>query len=253
MTEFSIFDIHAHTRCNWPESDDEIVWAGQEVGITRINLLGDVLALGFFPTSEEIRVINDGSKRSIDLYPDIFTCFCYVNPDNPVDFSVAEIERRVQDEGFRGVKLEACVNARDKRMDPIMETAERLKVPVLHHAWYNTLGPSGNESTAGDIANLASRFPRVPIIMAHLGGARVRGVQDLKPYSNLHIDTSGSQPMTGLVEYAVRELGPERVLYGSDVPGRDYSAQIGRVTGARVSDTVKEKILYGNAARLVDG
>jgi predicted TIM-barrel fold metal-dependent hydrolase len=174
-----------------------------------------------------------------------------VNPENPADFTLAEIERRVREDGFKGVKLEFCVNARDNRLDPIMQAAERLNVPVLHHAWYNTLGPTGNESTAADIANLASRFPRVPIIMAHLGGARVRGVQDIKPHSNLYIDTSGSQPMTGLVEYAVSELGADRVLYGSDVPGRDYSAQLGRVTGARLSDAAKEKILYANAAALI--
>lgn len=251
MTEFSIFDIHAHTRCKRPESDDEIVAAGREVGVTRINVLGDVLAFGFFPTPEQIRVINDGNKRSIDRYPDVFTCFCYVNPENPADFTIAEIEGRVREDGFRGIKLEASVNARDERLDPIMQTAERLGVSVLHHAWYDTTGSDDNSSTPADIANMALRFPKVPIIMAHLGGARVRGVQDIKPYPNLHIDTSGSQPMTGLVEYAVSEIGPGRVLYGSDVPGRDYSAQIGRVTGARLSDAVKEMILYGNAARLV--
>lgn len=251
MTALPIFDIHAHTRCNRPESDDEIVAAGREVGVTRINLLGDVLAFGFFPTAEQVRLINDGTRRSLDRYPDVFTCFCFVNPENSAEFTIAEIEQRVREEGFRGVKLEACVVARDKRLDPIMETAERLGVPVLHHAWYNIAGPSGQESTPADIADLASRFPGVQIIMAHLGGARVRGVQDIKPYPNLHIDTSGSQPMTELVEYAVSELGPDRVLYGSDVPGRDYSPQIGRVTGARVSDAVKEMILCGNAARLL--
>ena len=251
IPDWPILDIHGHTLCEKPETDDAIAEAAAEFGIDRVNLLADVLAFGFFPTPEQIVVINDGNKRSFDRYPEFYTVFCYVNPDNPRDFTVAEIEKRVSTQGFVGVKLESCVNARDEKLDPIMQTAERLGVPLLHHAWYKSAGEDPNESTAADIAHLASRFPNVPIIMAHLGGARVRGVQDIKPFPNVHIDTSGSQPMSGLVEYAVSELGEDRVLYGSDVMGRDFSAQLGRVFGARISDGAKRKILYENAARII--
>jgi len=249
--DWPIYDIHAHARYGRPETDDEIVAAGREMGVTRINHLGDVLAFGFHPTPEEISLINDGSRGSLERHPDVFSCFCFANPENPADFSLAEIERAVREDGFRGVKLEASVLASDHRLDPIMEAAERLGVPVLHHAWYQTTESNAVQSTPADIADLASRFPRVQIIMAHLGGARVRGVQDIRPYPNVSIDTSGSQPMAGLVEYAVAVLGPHRVVYGSDVPGRDYSAQIGRIAGAHVSDRDKEKIFHENARRLI--
>ena len=108
-----------------------------------------------------------------------------------------------------------------------------------------------NESTPADIASLAARYPDVPIQMAHLGGARIRGVQDIRPHENISIDTSGSQPIGGLVEYAVKELGADRVVYGSDVPGRDFSAQLGRIYGARLSASDRDKILYRNAHRLI--
>ncbi len=246
-----VIDIHGHTSWADPSSDDAIAQAATEAGVTRVNLLGDVLAFGFFPTPRQIRLINDAGKRSIGRYPEFYTCFCYVNPENPPDFSVAEIEDRVRNDGFVGVKLESCVNARDSRLDPIMETAERLGVPVLHHAWYKTDEQEKTESNAGDVADLAVRFPRVRIVMAHLGGARHRGVQDIKPYRNLSIDTSGSLPATGMVEYAVAELGADRILYGSDVPGRDFPPQLGRVLGARISDSDKRRILYHNAAILL--
>ena len=53
------------------------------------------------------------------------------------------------------------------------------------------------------MADLAGRHPGVTIIMAHLSGAGVRGVLDVLPCKNVCIDTSGGQPLAGLVEYAV--------------------------------------------------
>ena len=50
---------------------------------------------------------------------------------------------------------------------------------------------------------------------------------------------------------AVRELGAERVIYGSDVGGRSFASQIAKVIGADVPDSAKESILGGNLRRLL--
>jgi len=76
-------------------------------------------------------------------------------------------------------------------------------------------------------------------------------VQDIRPFPNLYIDTSGSQCSSGIVEYALSVLGADRILYGSDIPGRDFSVQLGRIYGARMSDVDRAKVLYGNAERLL--
>jgi predicted TIM-barrel fold metal-dependent hydrolase len=49
----------------------------------------------------------------------------------------------------------------------------------------------------------------------------------------------------------VRELGAERVIYGSDVGGRSFASQLGKVLGADVPDSAKELILGGNLRRLL--
>jgi predicted TIM-barrel fold metal-dependent hydrolase len=54
-----------------------------------------------------------------------------------------------------------------------------------------------------------------------------------------------------MVEYAVRRLGPERVIFGSDWPIRDFGTQVGRVLGARLTSEERELIFRGNAARLL--
>ncbi len=65
------------------------------------------------------------------------------------------------------------------------------------------------------------------------------------------VETAGSDPTTGFVEMAVRELGAERVVYGSDVPGRSFGSQLAKVTGADVPEAAKQLILAGNLRRLL--
>ena len=74
---------------------------------------------------------------------------------------------------------------------------------------------------------------------------------DIADLPNVLVDTSGSQPEAGMVEYAVRHLGAERVVYGSDWPIRDFGTQVARVLSAEISDEAKELILRGNAARVL--
>ena len=107
-----------------------------------------------------------------------------------------------------------------------------------------------NESTPADVVILAQKFPELRIQMAHLYGAGFRGIADIAPYPNVYVDTCGGEPEAGILEYAVRELGAERILYGSDAPGRGFGVQLGKVTGADISEEAKEMILWKNAKRV---
>ena len=150
-----------------------------------------------------------------------------------------------------GIKLWVAVHATDPRLDPIMERAAQLGIPVLHHSWYKMTEYAYNESNPAEIADLARRHPNVNIIMAHLAGVRWRGILDVEDCPNVYVDTSGGQPEGGLVEFAVQRLGAERVVFGSDWPLRDFAVQKARVTGARISEAEKELILGRNVQRLL--
>jgi predicted TIM-barrel fold metal-dependent hydrolase len=50
---------------------------------------------------------------------------------------------------------------------------------------------------------------------------------------------------------AVRELGPERIIYGSDIGGRSFASQIAKVQGADVPEMAKRLILKGNLRRML--
>ena len=67
---------------------------------------------------------------------------------------------------------------------------------------------------------------------------------------NISAEIAGSDPTSGFVEMAVRELGAERVVYGSDVGGRSFASQLGKVLGADIPESAKALILGGNLRRI---
>jgi len=50
---------------------------------------------------------------------------------------------------------------------------------------------------------------------------------------------------------AVRELGAERVIYGSDAGGRSFASQLAKVTGAEIPEATRRLILGENLRRLL--
>jgi predicted TIM-barrel fold metal-dependent hydrolase len=137
-------------------------------------------------------------------------------------------------------------------MKPVMAAAQRWNLVVLQHAWSQTnLRQRSYHSDPADVAMLARRNPEVRIIMPHLTGIGVRGVLEAKPWPNLYVDTSGGLPDEQLVEYAVEQLGADRLLYGSDLPIRSPQVAIARIMGSRLTTAEKQRVLYDNAARLL--
>lgn len=251
-----IIDIHTHLAGPGavPSAEEMamMIRLARRQGIQRAVALGNLVAVGGAnPSPEEIRTINDNSMAATKAHPDFFIGFCYLNPGHSEDFTLGEIERCVVKGGMRGIKLWIAVKATHRCHDPLMRRAQELGAPILYHAWYKQTVQGAQESTPAEVADLARRFPKVTIVMAHLTGDAERGVQDIFDCPNVLIDTSGGQPEAALVEYAVKRLGAERVIYGSDWPIRDFGVQVRRVRGARITDAQRETILRGNAERVL--
>ncbi|HEY5553240.1 MAG TPA: amidohydrolase family protein, partial [Opitutaceae bacterium] len=206
---------------------------------------------GRSPTEEQLRRINDDTYWLMRRHPGVVTGFCHLNPTLGERAVRRETERCVA-RGFRGLKLEIANNARDACMAPLMREAARHGIPVLQHAWSMTkIRQRSFHTDPEDVATLARRWPGVRIIMAHLTGCGVRGVLAVKPFANVVVDTSGAAPEAGIVEFAVEQLGAGRVLYGSDVPIRDFGVALARITGSRIDAAAKQRILHDNARELL--
>ncbi|MCH2210251.1 MAG: amidohydrolase family protein [Fuerstiella sp.] len=80
---------------------------------------------------------------------------------------------------------------------------------------------------------------------------QVRAIQDCR-HDNVFVDTSSARSiLPGLVEWAVAEIGSERVLFGTDAPLYSTAMQRIRIDSAEITDNQKFDILYRNAERLL--
>lgn len=257
-----IFDMHMHCHVragigserDLLEGMEKIMAVGASYGVTRFNFLG---TFALYDTEEMTRQLNDQSMRITREWPGVVSAFCYINALHGVEASRRELDRCLGEGNLVGIKSELECNPRDPLFRPLAEKAIEYGVPLLQHTWNHTPlvapGRHGKQREAGsaDVAQLAREYPELTIIMAHLTGCGVRGVRDIADCPNVVVDTCGAAPMRGIVESAVRLLGPERLLYGSDITGRCYGTQLGRVIGADLPREVKEAILWKNAARVI--
>lgn len=202
------------------------------------------------PNPAQLREHNDFILRCVQHFGHRVFGFAYVNP-NYVPESLAEIDRCIRDGPMVGIKLWVARRCSDPAIDPIIERAASLQAAIFQHTWIKTTGNLPGESTPMDLAALAARFPKTPIICGHTGAQWELGIRAVRAHRNVSVDLAGSDPTAGFTEMAVRELGPERVIWGSDAGGRSLGSQLAKVLGARIPDPAKQLVLADNLHRML--
>ena len=205
------------------------------------------------PTPEQFRKSNDDVLEVLKEWSSRAFGFVYLNPVH-TRASLDELERCVANGPMIGIKLWVGMHCNRRELDPIVQRAAELDALILQHTWIKQRG-KGNlpgESTPMELAELSARHPGVPLVCGHTGGGDwALGIRAIRARKEIHADLGGGDPTSGEVEMAVRELGASRVLYGSDVNGRSFASQIGRVVGADISLADKKLILRENLRRLL--
>jgi hypothetical protein len=227
----------------------QLVKYADRMGIARLCVYMG-MTWSYDPSPAELRHGNDEVLQALSHWHDRAFGFVYVNPKH-VEQSVAEIDRCVRDGPMVGVKLWVAQRANAPELDPIVARAAELGAVVFQHTWIKATGNLAGESTPMELAELAARHPRAAIICGHTGGDWELGIRAVRPHRHVAVDLAGGDPVAGITEAAVRELGAERVLYGSDAGGRSFASQLAKVTGAEISDDAKKLILAGNLKRLL--
>lgn len=192
---------------------------------------------------------NEDSQRVVQACEGLLR-WVIVDPGKPETYQQAA--EMLPDPKCMGIKIhpeEHLYPIRDHGRE-IFEFAEHHEAVVLSH--------SGDpNSLPADLVVFANEFPGVRLILAHLGCGpkgdptyQVRAIQQSK-HGNVYADTSSAKSiLPRLIEWAVKEVGPERLLYGTDSPLYFAACQRARLNSADISDADKELILRDNAIRL---
>lgn len=251
MTE--IWDVHCHLSGvdgDTPEKRaDRLIEFADRMGIARMCIYMG-LSWSYEPSPEKLRQDNDEVLRAVAHRPDRLFGFVYLSPQH-VAASLAELDRCVRDGPMVGVKLWVAAHCNAAELDPILTRAGELHAPVFQHTWIKITGNLPGESTPQELAELAARHPDVSIICGHSGGDWEQGLRAVRPHKNVFVELGGGDPTAGFTEMAVREVGAERILFGSDAGGRSFASQLAKVYGADIPEVAKRLILGENLQRLL--
>ena len=255
LWKLGIWDIHAHVGTPGPtpaKRMEALMKIADRMGVERLCICMSP-PWQYEPTPEQFRKSNDDVLEILKEWSSRAFGFVYLNPKHTRE-SLDELERCVANGPMIGIKLWVSMHCNAPELDPIVQRASELSALILQHTWIKQRG-KGNlpgESTPMDLVELSTRHPGVPIVCGHTGGGDwALGVRAIRNRPELYADLGGGDPVYGQVEMAVRELGAKRVLYGSDVNGRSFGSQIGKVLGADISVADKKLILRENLRGLL--
>lgn len=169
-----------------------------------------------------------------------------------------ELERLVRGLGFRGLKLYPTYNhfyPNESALYPLYAKAQELAIPVMIHTGSSAF--RGSRLKYGDplfIDDLAVDFPDLVLIQVHSGRGfwyeRAFFLARLHP--NVYMEIAGLPPQRLLAYFPELERNADKIIFGSDWPGvKSIKANIEAIRGLPLGEESKEKILGGNAARIL--
>lgn len=256
LKSYNIWDVHTHLGGFAGDTIEEKVKSclmfADRMNVERMLVLNSS-SFGHDPDGAKLREGNDVTMKAVKLAPDrLFGC-AFMYPGD-IEACLNEIYRCVRDGPLIGLKFEFDTPrlANSGELDPIFARAAEVHAVIMHHTFIITGGNKVGESTPMDLVEVAKRFPAVPTFCGHTGGTWELGIRPLRGVKNIYSDLSGSDATSGFTEMAVRELGADHVMYGSDIAGRSFASQISKVTGANISEADRRLVLGGNMRRVLE-
>lgn len=199
-----------------------------------------------FPFTEG-NFTNDEVKTAYDEFPERLIPYCAVNAWVPG--AADEVRRCVRDWGFKGLKLHPTLNGYHLSdpglVNPLFEEADSLGIPIIVH------GASDLYNSPPEFAEMARRFPRVKLLMAHMGyfWSVDQAIQYAKELPNLYLESSRAPIFE--ITTAVTELGPGRVVWGTDSPFVDYEWEFKKMERCTKDRAVYDLVVGGTMAEIL--
>lgn len=259
ISEIAAIDVHAHYGVYLgPGLNHRFMSAPASGVVARARACGveRTIAsplLGLMPRGQADAVAgNAAAFREIPAQPGLLQ-HVIINPLQPETYNQARTMLRSP--WCVGIKIHSEEHRYriSEHGDKLFDFFEEVGAPVMTHS-------GCPNSLPADFVPFADRHPKVSLLLAHLGNGagdlpdhrpdrQVRAIQAAK-HGNLWVDTSSSQSiLPGLIEWAVAEIGAERLLFGSDSPLYHVAMQRTRIEAAEIPESAKRLILRENALK----
>ncbi|MBM7044781.1 MULTISPECIES: amidohydrolase family protein [Rhizobium] len=253
MSPRNIIDAHSHigrTMTNGVGQDvDTWLAAMDAAGIAQSIIsvaAGGLQAEGLADT----RRANDVIAKAVREHPERFPIGLASIEVRHGEAGLAEVRRAMTEIGLSGLVFHTTFEGfgvDSPLFDSILTALGLGPALILMHST-----PDGRANPTA-IATVAKRFPQIHFLLGHpvfTEEQRRQCVKAIQENANLSLDLAyQADPAT--TEFFVREVGADRVLYGSDAPYFEPARVITSIETAKITDADKEQIFSGNAERLI--
>ena len=240
-----IVDAHVHigksTRLQIDVDGKYLVRVADELGFDKI-CCTDLTAL-FYDMHEGNALLF----REMKQFPDRIIGYASLHSTRFGREALDELDRCANDYGMRGLKIYSTpqMSIAEPATIPILEKTVELGFPILAHA------------TPLECEYLMEAVPECKLMMAHAAaqpfahGDWNRAIMAAKRFPNLYLETASSTIDTGFLETCIRELGAEKIIFGTDIPLIDPYFELSKVRDTDIASDELEKILSRNILRLM--
>ena len=199
------------------------------------------------------RTYDDANRflvESMSKAPERIIGFMRVNP-HLQEHALRSIEDGVKNHSFKGIKFhprnEAFAINSEELAFPIAELASKLKVPILIHTGEPDTYGFAQPTLVGD---LADSFPDLTLIIGHMGKRLYEdAICVARWFENIILETSFRSHRD--IARAVKRVGANRVVYGSDMPFGVPEIEMMKVRLADITPEEKGLVLGDSMARVL--
>lgn len=210
-TTLRICDCHTHVGHFYDHMSGRFVSYSPETLLSEMDAAGvDLAVVSNISAMEDPEGANDEmsawARRYPRLIPLVWATPGITRPEKVLEYLGM---------GFRGVKLHPTAGkyrADCSTVRPVLDVCRVTQAPALFHC------AADEFSAPALLGQVAADYPEAPIILAHMNmfGSARDAIAVAEGFPNVYLDTSWARPER--VVEAVRRVGADRVLWGTDAP-----------------------------------
>jgi predicted TIM-barrel fold metal-dependent hydrolase len=235
-----VIDAHCHAGRGTAMSAPWTTRADPEVTLRHMAEAGIDRTVIFPINNAEYEKPNQEVAEVCGRYPGKFIGFAKHEPQAEAGRIAGMLRREVESLGLKGLKLHRLPTRE------VLDAVAELGIPILYHP-----------EKVSNYHLIAQEYPKIPFIMAHLGNfashdwtEHLAAIGVARRYPNVYLDTSGVV-FFKFLEMAAKELGAEKLVFGSDGPELDSRVELYKVRLLKLPPADEAKVLGGNIARLL--
>lgn len=212
---------------------------------------------------EELKRSNAWVCGVARKYPQLVPFICVDPCLLSIKETEAHIREMVENQGAKGIKVHPEAQGfymNDERMLQIIRACVDFKLPIVTHSGPSRSGDSYAEPRT--FTEVLKTFPDLCLVLAHMGGGSWGQLREVaREFTNAVFDCSEIIEWTGSVNgpsdrelaQLILDVGPERVMMGTDFPWYDIDHNVRQVMELPLlSEEQKKDILGANAIRILN-